>query len=121
MTYGGKNKMDTQFELTKDEIKNIWQTILYRMRERYISPIKLANQTGQSRDFIERGIKGEPERLELRFLQNCVRTLIYNPISGRTNEYDKVITSLSFQDCVRLLKPSPQMPPRSGNPWEWDD
>ncbi len=103
-----------------NKYKNTWQAILNCMRERKITPAKLSQRTGYTRGYIERGISGESVEISLDFLHRCVGAMIINPVSGRASDYEKTISTLSYNDCVKLLKPPPAMPPRQGNFWDWD-
>ena len=103
-----------------NKYKNTWQVILYRMRERKITPAELSRRTGYTRGYIERGINGESVEISVDFLRRCVGAMIINPVSGRTSDYEKAISTFSYDDCVELLKPPPAMPPRQGNFWDWD-
>lgn len=44
----------------RNEIKNVWQIIRWRLNVHRITPQQLSFKTGYSRDRIERGLKGEP-------------------------------------------------------------
>jgi hypothetical protein len=106
------------------ERKNDWQAILYRMREKNVSPSKLSQKTYYPEQLIEKGIKGEPVEIELSFLRNCVKILVFEPtesrITGQTHKHDKFLENLSYSDCIKLIKPSPAMPPLTLNPWDRD-
>jgi len=101
-----------------NEIKNIWQAIRWRLNERRLTPTGLAYQTGYSKKHIERGIRGEAAPITIDFLRDCVMAFGL-PLSGRTKCYEeKMVDNLSWDECVRLIKPPPAMPPRQGNFWD---
>jgi len=101
------------------EIKDIWQAIIWRMNERKILPAMLASETGYPLDYIIRGIAGQPVEVELSFLRGCVR--VFRLMSGQTKIYEEAINTLSYDECIKLIKPPPEMPPRQGNFWDWDE
>ncbi|MBI4285206.1 MAG: hypothetical protein HY670_04800 [Chloroflexi bacterium] len=100
-----------------NRIRDIWQYILDRMRERRITPERLSSLTGYPVDRIRRGIKGEPVEITDDFLRECV--MAFGLTSGRTRSYEETVDTLSFDECVNMLKPPPAMPPRQGNFWDW--
>jgi len=104
---------------TQDDInerKDIWQAIRWRMNERRITPQSLARRTGYSQDLIERGISGEPVPIR-HVLRSFVEA--FGLRSGRF--YEETVDSLTDDTCKKLLKPTPAMPPRQGNFWDyWD-
>jgi len=99
-----------------NDIKNIWQAIRWRLNERRLTPLKLAFQTEYSKKDIERGIRGEPVEITVDFLRDCV--LAFGLTSGRTKHYEETADDLPWDECVRLIKPPPAMPPRQGNFWD---
>jgi len=102
-----------------DETKDIWQAICWRMNERRVIPKQVAYHTGYPLKFIEKGIAGEPAQITLAFLQDFVTAL--GLTSGRTKHYEDTAEILSWEDCVEAIKPTPAVPPRQGNFWEWQD
>ena len=102
-----------------NEIKNIWQTICYRMNERRLSPADLATRTRYSKQHIERGISGEVIPITFDFLRDCF--VAFNLKSARAKYYEDTEEILSFQEYVEHLKPKPSMLPRQGNFWDNDD
>ena len=103
----------------QDEInhrKDMWQVILWRMNAHRIEPKELANRTSYSQDFIERGISGEPVPITFPFLCNCVEAF---GLSGRGKYYEDTIETRSNSEVEELLKPPPEMPPKTGNFWDY--
>lgn len=101
----------------RNEIINIWQIIRWRMNVHKITPQQLSLTTGYSRGHIERGLKGEPIEIGISFLRDCV--MAFGLTSGRTRYYEETVENLSWEECVRLLKPTPAMPPRQGDFWDY--
>jgi len=100
-----------------NERKGIWQAICWRMNVHKVPPKELAHQTPYSQDLIERGIGGEAVPITLDFLRDCVKA--FGLASGRAKNHEKPTDILSYGKCVELLKPSPAMPPRQGNFWDY--
>ena len=100
-------------------IRDIWQAIRFRMNERRITPTDLALRTGYQREHIENGIRGEIIPVTLNFLRGCVA--VFGLTSARAEPYENTAELLSLGECVSLLKPTPAMPPREGNFWEYAD
>ncbi len=100
-----------------NEIKSIWQAIRWRMNERRLAPMNLAYRTKYSKNEIERGIAGEPVEITVESLRDCV--MAFGLTSGRTKHYEETVEDLSWDECVRLIKPQPAMPPRQGNFWDY--
>lgn len=99
------------------EIKNIWQAICLRMNERRLTPADLAYKTGYSKNHIERGIEGEPIPITDDFIHKCV--MAFGLTSGRARYYEETVDILSYDECVKLIKPAPSMPHRQGNFWDY--
>ena len=106
---------------TQDEInhrKDVWQLICWRMNVHRINPEELSDQTPYSKDLIEKGTGGEPIPLTLDFLRACVRAFnLIGITSGRGNAGGPLDT-ISYDECINLLKPPSAMPPRQGNFWD---
>jgi len=102
-----------------NEVLNIWQAIRNRMNERRLAPMGLASRTKYSKNDIERGIAGEIVSIDLDFLRDCV--LAFGLPSGKTKYYEETVEGLTWDECVRLIKPPPAMPPRQGNFWDYDN
>ena len=102
------------------EIRGIWQMICCQMNQHRVDPVRLAAATPYSLEHIERGIAGEVIPVTLPFLRACVGVL--GILGGRTepkDRYTKREDNLSYEECLELLEPTPVMPPRQGNYWEW--
>jgi len=105
-----------------DDTRNDWQAICWRMNERKITPWELARQTEYPQYLIEDGISGEPIPIEVDFLRKCVVVFRLLPlVSGKAKTFEKTINSLSYDDCMGFIKPTPAMPPQQGNFWEHND
>ncbi len=102
-----------------NEIRNIWPAICFRMNERKLTPRGLASRTKKSKSDIERGIAGEPVPIDLGFLRDCV--LAFGLPMGRAENYEETVKSLTWDECMGLIKPPPAMPPRQDNFWDYDD
>lgn len=98
------------------KLKNIWQIIRTRINERRIFPERLAMLTLYPIKLIQRGLEGEAAPITLTFLQKCVAVL--NLTSGRNESYEKATATLTWDECIDLLKPSSAMPSGEGNFWE---
>lgn len=96
----------------QEEILNIWQMLAYNMNIFHVTPQQLASKTQKSITLVSRGLKGEPIAIDLSFLRGCVKAFGFG--SGRTG---KDGSGYSWDQCVKLLKPNPEMPPR-GYFWE---
>ena len=101
-----------------NQTKSIWQAIRWRMNERRLTPTGLAARTGYSKNEIERGIGGEPVEIGVDFLRDCV--LAFGLTSGRRKYFEETgVENLSWDECVKLIKPPPAVPPRQGNFWDY--
>jgi hypothetical protein len=110
--------MDTLLNKERvSQIKNVWQSIRWRMNERRLTPLELHYKTGYSVEHIERGTAGDLIPITSDFLRNCV--VVFGLISGRTKYYEETVDILTYEECVDLLKPPPAMPPRQGNFWDY--
>jgi len=98
-----------------NERKNIWQEICWRMNEKRFTPQKLASLTGYPLQLIERGVTGEPVPIE-HALHKFVEA--FGLTSGRMKFYEETDDLLSYEECRKLIKPPPAMPPRQGNFWD---
>ena len=98
------------------EIKNIWQMIRWRMNERRILPQELARRTGFSQQHIERGIKGEPVPIR-HALPYFIKA--FGITSARQKGPEDTVDILTYDECIKLLKPPPAMPPYQGNFWDY--
>jgi len=106
----------------QDEInhrKTVWQTILWRMNVHRIDPKELAKRTPYSQDIIESGISGEPVPITFPFLCACIEA--FGIPSGRGKYYEETIETQPYSKLEELLMPRPEMPPRQGNFWEYDN
>jgi hypothetical protein len=105
--------------------KDVWQMILWRMGVHRFTPKKLASQTPYSQSLIEKGISGEPIPLTLPFLRACVKAfgsaMGRIDCCGRIVDDGKTVDDMPYDECVDILKPPPEMPPRQGNFWEYED
>ncbi len=100
------------------KLLDIWPAIVLRMNERRITPELLAYKTGYSLKRIREGIAGTPAQITEDFLRKCV--IAFGLLDGRKSD-GKGADTLSFDECVKLIKPTPAMPPRKGNFWDYDD
>jgi hypothetical protein len=82
-----------------------------------VSPEQLASKTHYSKELIERGISGELIPIPSVFLHNCVSA--FGLTSARTRFFEETEDLLSDEECVSLLKPKPEMPPRQGDFWDY--
>lgn len=103
-----------------NELKNIWQIIIWRMDVHKITPQRLAILTEYSLNFILKGIKGEAALITDTFLRNCVT--VFGVTNSRTDlkKNMNVNHQLSREECIDLLKPPPAMPPNKKHFWEND-
>jgi hypothetical protein len=102
-----------------DDLRDGWKIIQQQMKEKRVTPDKLARQTQYPADRINRGIGGEREPIPRNFLIACVR--VFGLLDARKDPYGQLLYVMSDDDLWRFLKPKPGMPPRQGNFWEWDE
>ena len=88
------------------------------MNERRITPEKLSEATGFSKDRIGKGIKGEVIPLTLDCVRKCV--LCFGLISGRTEDQNKTTEHMSYDDCINLISPPSSMPRGDIDFWQRD-
>jgi len=111
-------------ESTKRTFKDDWLAIRYRMNERRIDPARLSYVTNYPERNIRRGINGEDIPIPLNFLNRVVKAL--GLVSTRSEDtgsqfYEGSLDLMSYDECMRLIKPNPACPPRQGNFWETGD
>ena len=95
-----------------------WQAIRWRMNVHNITPKALAQKTPYSQDLIERGIGGDPIPITDDFIRKCVMAFGLKSAS-RAKFYEETDDILSYDECRKLIKPSPSMPPPQGNFWDY--
>jgi hypothetical protein len=107
--------MDSTFKDKRiSDIKNIWQSLLWHMRERNLRTLQISDATGYRIEHIERGLTGEPIPVTEEFLRRLVIYLGLVPV--RTGRYeDRYVPT--YDQCVELLKP-PEEPPQQSSLWD---
>jgi hypothetical protein len=95
------------------DMLSIWQNILGRLNAHRITPNELALKTTYSIQKIERGIKGEHISITLEFLNDCV--FAFGLADGRKRNG---ASNQTWEQCIELLKPPAEMPPKKANFWE---
>jgi hypothetical protein len=66
-----------------NEIKNIWQIIIWNMRVHHITPEQLATSAEYSIQLIKKGINGEAALITDNFLNKCVK--VFRLTNGRVD------------------------------------
>ncbi len=75
------------------------RAICWRMNERKIRPIELAEKTGYSLSYINRVISGIPLKIELGFLQKCVLAFqLSSTTSGRSKVFGNTKKTIRNQN-----------------------
>lgn len=77
---------------------DIWRAINSRIRELGMTPKEFAYRTEHYLTDIERGFRGEPAELPLKFLQACVK-VCFSAVEGRDASYSE----LTQEECVEKL------------------
>ena len=99
--------------------KNRWQAVRHQMNVHKVTPQEVAHQTPYSKELVEKGIGGEDVPITSPFLYACVKIFGLEDARAEPNkETDYIYPDYELE---ALLKPPPEMPPRQGNFWEWDD
>ena len=114
--------IEARSETDEKNLKSDWQAILWRMKAHRIAPASLAYLTKYPEDSIRKGISGELIPITLPFLHGCVRAFeLVNARKAGAQLYADPVESMSYDECIRLIKPAPAMPPRQGNFWEVEE
>ncbi len=109
-------------ETDEKNFKSDWQAILWCMKAHRIDPARLAYLTKYPESNIRKGISGELIPIMLPFLHRCIRAFqLVNARNTGAQLYEDPVESMSYEECMRLIKPPPAMPPPQGNFWEIED
>ncbi len=117
--------MEEHRETNEKDFKSDWQALRQRMNMHRITPKKIAYLTKYPIDRIMKGTSGELIPITTSFLNRCVRVfgLVDSraQLNAKAQSYEDTDESLSYDECMRLIKPPPAMPPLQGNFWERED
>jgi hypothetical protein len=111
-------------EGTGRKFKDDWLAIGWCMQEQRIDPARVSYLTNFPEQNIKRGINGEPIPIPLMFLKRFIKTLgLVSTRSGniRSQSCEDPLDSMSYDECMKLIKPPPAMPPRQGYFWETEE
>jgi hypothetical protein len=103
-----------------NDVKSLWQIIVWRMKIHRIGPKQLAQLTSYSLAIIFKGINGEAALITDNFLRRCV--VAFGLTDGRidTNNPEDIDIHLTREECISILRPPPAMPSYNNNDWEND-
>lgn len=108
--------MDSMFKDKRIiDIKNVWQSLLWHMRDRNLGTLEISRATGYRIDHIERGLAGEDIPATYDFIRRLVIYLGLAP--GRKEHYEDTYDRYTYDQYVELLKP-PEEPPQQCSLWD---
>ena len=108
--------MDSRFKDKRiNDIKSIWQSLLWHKRERNLRILQISRATGYRIDYIERGLAGEDIPVTYDFIRRLVIYLGLAP--GHKEHYEDTYDRRTYDQYVELLKP-PEEPPQQCSLWD---